>query len=68
MDENSENGSLKTEETYLTVREAASLLKLTTHTLYIMLGRGDLRSVKLGFQHRVPKSEIERLLSPMRTT
>jgi small redox-active disulfide protein 2 len=50
---------------YLTVNEAAAELQLSVPTIKRYVYEGKLRSTKLpGGQHRIPASEIERLLSP----
>jgi len=51
--------------TYLTVSQAAERLQLSVPTIKRYIYDGRLQSVKLpGGQHRIPESEIERLLSP----
>lgn len=50
---------------HLTVNEAAAALRVSVPTIKRYLYEGKLRSVKLpGGQHRIPQSEIDRLLSP----
>jgi len=50
---------------HLTVNEAAAALQLSVPTIKRYLYEGKLRSTKLpGGQHRIPESEIDRLLSP----
>jgi len=50
---------------HLTVSEAAEALQLSVPTIKRYIYSGKLRSTKLpGGQHRIPESEIERLLSP----
>ncbi len=46
---------------YFTVVETAELLGLTRPKAYQMVGRGELRSLKIGGVVRVPREEIERL-------
>ncbi len=50
---------------YLTVSEAAKALQLSVPTVKRYIYEGKLKSSKLpGGQHRIPRSEIERLLAP----
>jgi len=50
---------------HLTVNEAAAALHLSVPTIKRYLYEGKLRSTKLpGGQHRIPETEISRLLSP----
>ncbi|MGQ9732789.1 MAG: MTH895/ArsE family thioredoxin-like protein [Candidatus Zipacnadales bacterium] len=50
---------------HLTVSEAAEALQLSVPTIKRYLYEGKLHSIKLpGGQHRIPQSEIDRLLSP----
>lgn len=50
-------------EKLLTPREAATLLGITYATLKNWIHRGKVRSIRtLGRHHRVPESEIERLI------
>lgn len=50
---------------HLTVNEAAAALRVSVPTVKRYLYEGKLHSVKLpGGQHRIPQSEIDRLLSP----
>lgn len=50
---------------YLTIGQAAERLQLSVPTIKRYIYDGALRSTKLpGGQHRIPESEIERLLAP----
>ena len=50
---------------YLTISEAAKALQLSVPTIKRYIYEGQLQSAKLpGGQHRIPNSEIERLLTP----
>ncbi len=50
---------------HLTVTEAAEELNLSVPTVKRYIYNGELRSAKLpGGQHRIPRSEIDRLLTP----
>jgi excisionase family DNA binding protein len=43
----------------VTVPEAAALLRLSRATIYRMLARGDLPSVKQGAARRIPRTALE---------
>jgi excisionase family DNA binding protein len=43
----------------VTVPEAAALLRLSRATIYRMLARGDLPSVKQGAARRIPRAALE---------
>jgi len=45
------------------VEEVALLLKISYQTVMKLIKKGDIKAVKLGKQYRVPKSEIDKLLS-----
>lgn len=47
----------------LKVEEAAKLLSCSRSFIYKILATGQLRSVKLGADLRIPRSEVERLAS-----
>lgn len=50
---------------YLTVTEAAEALQLSVPTIKRYIYDGKLKSAKLpGGQHRIPRSEIEKILTP----
>ncbi|MBI2301938.1 MAG: helix-turn-helix domain-containing protein, partial [Armatimonadetes bacterium] len=50
---------------YLTVGEAAAELRLSVPTIKRYLYEGKLQSTKLpGGQHRIPETEIQRVLNP----
>jgi excisionase family DNA binding protein len=51
-----------TAETYLTAREVAATLRLHTATIYQMIADGRLHAIKVGWQHRISRSEVDRLL------
>lgn len=50
-------------ENLLTVPEAAQMLRMSEHTIYIWLRSGKLKSVRPGRKWLIPKEEIDRLLS-----
>jgi excisionase family DNA binding protein len=45
------------------IAEAAERLSISRTELYKLIGRGDIRSLKVGRRRVVPESEIERLLT-----
>jgi excisionase family DNA binding protein len=47
----------------LTVREAASILRVGRNQLYQAIGRGQLRSVRIGRSIRIPKQALLDLLA-----
>lgn len=49
----------------LRVKEAAKMLSVSNSTMYEMIGKGQIRVLRLGDHRsiRIPKTEIERLLS-----
>ena len=50
-------------ENLLTVPEAAQMLRMSEHTIYLWLRSGKLKSVRPGRKWLIPKEEIDRLLS-----
>ena len=47
-------------ESYLTAREVAEIFRITPHTVYSWIKRGDLAAVQLGGSWRIPQSQFER--------
>lgn len=47
----------------LTVAEVASVLKVHTSTVYRMLKNGQIRSKKIGSDHRFLPEELDRLIN-----
>jgi excisionase family DNA binding protein len=47
----------------LTVREAAAVLRVGRNQLYQAVGRGELRSVRIGRSIRIPKQALLDLLA-----
>jgi len=47
----------------LTVDEVAAALRVAKWTIYDMVKRGDLHAVHVGRKIRIPRSEIDRLLT-----
>jgi excisionase family DNA binding protein len=50
-------------ENLLTVPEAAQMLRMSEHSIYLWLRSGKLKSVRPGRKWLIPKEEIDRLLS-----
>ena len=50
------------EQSMLTVREAAKLLRIGRNLAYELVGRGEIPSVRLGRLIRVPRAELEERL------
>ena len=49
---------------FLTPRQAAKLLNLTTHRVLKMIHRKELPALKVGAHWRIPKSEVTKLIPP----
>ncbi len=45
--------------TLYTKREAAKLLKISEHTLHLMLRRGEMEHVRVGHSPRITEAQIE---------
>ncbi len=48
-----------TDERFLIVGEAATLLRITPNTLYRLIARGDIPAMRVGGVIRLPVSELE---------
>ena len=46
---------------YLTVQELAELLKISLTTAYAMVHSGQVRSIRIGAQYRIPAAALEEL-------
>lgn len=46
---------------YLTVTEAAEILRVHPQVIYRMIRAGDLRHMKIGRQYRIPRAAIDEL-------
>jgi excisionase family DNA binding protein len=44
--------------TYVTPAEAAKILRVSRKTIYKLLDGGDLKSVRVGGQHRIPRAAL----------
>jgi excisionase family DNA binding protein len=52
---------------FLTVDELAAFLRVSRTTAYQLVWRGDVPSVKVGGQLRIPRAELERQLAESTT-
>jgi excisionase family DNA binding protein len=48
----------------VTVQEAADALGIDGNTLYLLLLRGEVRSIKIGRARRIPITVLEELMAP----
>lgn len=55
------------ENNLLTVPEAAQMLRLSEHTVYLWLRSGKLKSVRPGRKWLIPREEVDRLLNVTET-
>jgi excisionase family DNA binding protein len=55
---------METEKLTYSPQEAAVMLGLCLNTIYKLLKRGQLQSVKLDRKILIPRTEIERLINP----
>ena len=46
---------------YMTVQELAQLLRISTTNAYAMVRSGQIRSIKIGHQYRIPESALAEL-------
>lgn len=46
-----------------TPQEVANKLKVSLRTIYRMIDGGRLKAVKVGYFWRIPKSEVERIIT-----
>lgn len=51
-----------TKPPFMTVTEVAGLLRVAPSTMWLLIGRGEIGSVKIGRARRIPSSEIDRLM------
>jgi len=49
---------------FLTVNEAAEILRVTPETVYQRIKSGDVKAAKPFGEYRIPQSEVDRLLAP----
>jgi excisionase family DNA binding protein len=56
-------GTASTKESrFLTIAETAELLRISLRTAYSLADRGEIPSVRVGGQYRVPRIELEEQL------
>ena len=48
---------------FVTAKQAADSLQVTTRTIFNLLKSGQLKSVKIGASRRIPVSELQRLIA-----
>jgi excisionase family DNA binding protein len=53
---------------FLTVAETAQILRVSLRTAYALAERGDIPSVRVGGQWRIPRVELEQRLSTTQDT
>jgi len=56
----------RVDEHYLRVREYAARFSLSESAVYKKIERGEINAIRIGKAVRIPSSEMERYLSPMR--
>jgi|YelNatPaOPRAMG01_1025707.scaffolds.fasta_scaffold464132_2 excisionase family DNA binding protein len=59
LDAKQDNGM---ESIAYTVEDVALLLKISYQTAKKLVRNGDIKSIKLGRQYRIPKQEIDRMM------
>jgi len=50
---------MPTQDRFLTVREVADLMRVSTMTVYRLIRQGDLRATRVGRSYRLRESEVE---------
>jgi len=53
---------MPTQDRFLTVREVAELMRVSTMTVYRLIKQGDLAAARVGRSYRLRESEIEAYL------
>jgi len=56
----------RVDEHYLRVREYAARFRLSESAVYKKIERGEINAIRIGKAVRIPSSEMERYLSPVR--
>lgn len=56
----------RVEEHYLRVRDYAERFSLSESAVYKKIERGEIRAIRIGKTVRIPSSEMERYLTPIR--
>ncbi len=55
-----------TDQILLTVEEAARLYSVSHSTLYVLIQRGELQSIKIGASRRVPVAALDEFVARQR--
>ena len=55
------HGRSDTLNTVYTVKEVASILKLSVRTLYTLIEKGDIKTVRIGNSVRITNEELKRI-------
>jgi len=50
-------------DTFLTVREVAKILRISTLTVYEYIKRGELSALRIGRYYRIDKSDLNSFIS-----
>jgi excisionase family DNA binding protein len=58
--------AIPTEDTNITVKEAAQLLKVSTRTIVSWMDEGKLTRKKIGSTVRISKKEVQSILKPIK--
>ena len=53
---------MPTQDRFLTVREVADLMRVSTMTVYRLIRQGDLRATRVGRSYRLRESEVDAYL------
>jgi len=56
-------GAIMDTRTFYTVDELAEMLKVSTQTIRAWIKSGKLKSFKIGKAHRIPDTEVQRLIA-----
>ena len=56
-----------TKSQILTVRELASFLRIGINSAYRLVRKGNIRSVRVGRQYRIPRQAVDEYLSKQHT-
>ncbi len=56
-------GEVMDTRTFYTVEELAEMLKVSTQTIRAWIKSGKLKSFKIGKAHRIPDTEVQRLIA-----
>lgn len=53
-----------THQRVLTIQQVADELQVSRRTVYTLISKGDLQSIKVGHSRRVPRSVLDEFISP----